>query len=141
MATPYKLGRLLLLLVAMPVVAAAQGAASIHGAVTTLGPDGVPVEVPGVQIILRCQKASDNRKTAPTDESGRFWLWGVAPGKCAVTAAARGFRNETKSVEVTENSVVELSFQLSLVPVAERNTRPSDTNAPKQPKKRSGAAD
>jgi len=106
----------------VPTVAVAQGTGAIRGAVTTVGPDGVPVYLPGVQIGLRCEKGADNTRTTVTDETGRFSLPGLAPDKCSVTATAEGFRSETKPVVVTEKSRVELSFQLSLTTVEEKIT-------------------
>jgi hypothetical protein len=101
-------------------IAAGQGRSAIRGEVSTLGPDGLPVRLPGVEILLRCEKATDKPRTTLTDAAGRFSLSRVAPGKCSVTAAAQGFHSETKTVVVTEHSAVELSFQLNLTTVAER---------------------
>ncbi len=121
-ALAYKRAALLLTLLALPGVAVAQGTGAIRGAVTTLGPDGVPVYLPGVQIALRCEKVADNVRTTVTDETGRFSLPGLAPDKCSVTATGEGFRSETKPVVVIEKSPVELSFQLSLTTVEEKVT-------------------
>ncbi|MBI3671050.1 MAG: TonB-dependent receptor [Acidobacteria bacterium] len=121
-ALAYKRAGLLLTLLTVPGVAFAQGTGAIRGAVTTLGPDGVPVYLPGVQIALRCEKAADNARTTVTDETGRFSLPGLVPDKCSVTATAEGFRSETKPVVVTEKSPVELSFKLSLTTVEEKVT-------------------
>ncbi len=104
-------------------VTAADGRSTIHGAVTTLGPDDVAIYLPGAQILLRCQKAADNQQATVTDENGRFSLRGLTPDKCSVTASAQGFRSETKIVAATENSAVELSFQLKLQAVTERMDR------------------
>ncbi len=116
-----RVGLLLTLLMA-PRVAVAQGTGAIRGAVTTLGPDGVPVYLPGVQIGLRCEKGPDKTRTTVTDETGRFSLPGLAPDKCSVIATAEGFRSETKPIVVNEKSPVELSFQLSLTTVEEKVT-------------------
>ncbi len=123
-ALSYKLLRLLLALAFLQGVPAADGRTTIRGAVTTLGPDGVPVYLPGAQILLRCEKAADKVETTMTDQDGRFSLPGLEPDKCSVTASAEGFRSETKIVAATENSAVELSFQLKLQPVKERSDRP-----------------
>ncbi len=119
-AFAYMRAGLLLTLAIMPGVAAAQGTGAIRGAATTPGPDGLPVYLPGVQIVLRCEKGADNARTTVTDETGRFSLPGLAPDKCSVTATAEGFRSETKPVVVTEKSPVELAFQLSLATVEEK---------------------
>lgn len=84
----------------------------------------MPVYLPGVPVLLRCEKAADKRKTTVTDENGRFSLPGLASAECSVTASAQGFRSETKIVAPTENSVVELSFQLELLTVTERKDKP-----------------
>lgn len=120
----YMLLPLLLTLALLQGVPAADGRSTIRGAVTTLGPDGVPVFLPGVQILLRCENAASKVETSVTDESGRFSFPGLAPDKCSVTASAQGFRSETKIVAATENSAVELSFQLKLQRVTERRDRP-----------------
>jgi hypothetical protein len=127
-ALAYKPGALLLTLLTVPGLAVAQGTGAIRGAVTTLGPDGVPVYLPGVQIALRCEKAADNARTTMTDETGRFSLPGLAPDKCSVTATAEGFRSETKSVMVTEKSPIEVPFQLSLTTVEEKVTVSGETH-------------
>ncbi|MBI3669667.1 MAG: carboxypeptidase regulatory-like domain-containing protein [Acidobacteria bacterium] len=132
----YELARLLLILAVLPGMVAAHGAGTIRGVVTTPGPDGEPVRLPGVEILLRCQRAVDNINATVTDESGHFWLSGLEPDKCAITAAVPSFRTETKTVEVTENSVVEVSFQVSLATVAERIAASGNASASKPPKHR-----
>ncbi len=122
-ALSHKLLPLLLALALVQGVPAADGRSSIRGAVTTLGPDGVPIYLPGVQVVLRCEKTADKLKTTVTDENGRFSLRRLTPDKCSVTASAQGFRSETKIVAATENSTVELSFQLKLQTVRERRDR------------------
>ncbi len=123
-ALSYKLLLLLLALALLQGVPAADGRSTIRGAVTTLGPDDMPVYWPGVQILLRCEKAADKLETTVTDENGRFSFLSLATDKCSVTASAQGFRSETKIVAATENSAVGLSFQLKLLTVTERRERP-----------------
>lgn len=93
-------------------------------AVTTLGPGDVAVYLPGVRVLLRCEKAADKLETTVTDENGRFSLPSLERDKCSATANAEGFRGETKIVAATENSAVELSFRLEFLTVAERRDRP-----------------
>ncbi len=120
----HRLLPLLLALALLQGVPAADGRSTIRGAVTTPGPDGVPVYLPGVQVLLRCKKAADKLETTVTNEDGRFSLRRLTPDKCSVTASAQGFHSETKIVAATENSAVELSFQLKLQTVTERRDRP-----------------
>lgn len=110
---------LLSALVIISGIASGQERTAIRGAVNTVGPDGGPIDLPGVEILLRCEKASDTPRTTVTDEAGRFSLSGVAPGKCSVTAGGQGFRSETRTIVVTEHSTIELSIRLSLT-TAER---------------------
>ncbi len=117
---PDRLVKVLLVLTLLPALAAAQGTGAVRGEVTTLGPDGVPVYLPGVQIVLRCGTETQSGRTTTTDETGRFSLLGLAVGKCGVTASAPGFRSETKTVEIIEKAPVELSFQLGLTTVEEK---------------------
>jgi hypothetical protein len=120
----HKLLPLLLALALLQGVPAADGRSTIRGVVATPGPDDVPVYLPGVQVLLRCEKAADKQKTTVTDENGRFSLPDLPPDKCSVTASAQGFRSETKIVAATDNSAVELSFQLELLTVTERRHTP-----------------
>lgn len=125
----HKLVQLLLALAIGPGVAAAERASTIRGAVTTPGPGDMPVSLPGVQIVLRCDRA-ERAKTTVTDETGRFSFLDLAPGECSVTATAQGFRSETKTVVVAENSAAELSFQLNLTTVAERKSEARTKRGP-----------
>ncbi len=118
---------LFLALGAMPV--AAQGTASIRGAVTTLAADGAPVYIPGAQIVLRCEKAEENKRTTSTDETGRFSLPGLSVDNCSVTAAAPGFQGQTKTVELKKGAVLELDFQLNVATVEEKITVSGTTQA------------
>jgi hypothetical protein len=115
---------LVLALALLQGVPAADGRSTIRGAVRTLGPDDMPVYLPGAQIILRCEKSADKPRTTVTDENGRFSLPDLPTDKCSVTARAQGFRSETRIVAATDNSAVELSFQLQLLTVTERRERP-----------------
>ena len=115
---------LLLALALVQGTTAADGRTALRGAVTTLGPDGVPIYLPGVQVLLRCEKTADKLETTVTDENGRFFFPGLERKQCSVTASAEGFHSETKIVAATEKSAVELSFQLRLLTVTERRDRP-----------------
>lgn len=117
-----KLAQFLLALAIIPGVAAGERVSTIRGAVATLGPGDMPVFLPGVQVVLRCEKLAKKTKTTVTDETGRFSFLDLSPGECGVTATAQGFRSETKTVAVAENSAVELSFQLDPKTVAERTS-------------------
>ncbi len=101
----------------------ADGGNTIRGEVTTLGPNDLPVYLPGAQINLHCEKATDKLKTTLTDENGRYSLPDLPTDKCSVTASAEGFHSQTKVVSVTEGSAIELSFQLQLLTIIERRDR------------------
>ncbi len=119
--------KLLLILFALAFVQggpSSEARSAIRGAVMTRGPDNEPVFLPGVRILLRCEKAAGNQQATVTDEEGRFALSDLPPDKCSVTASAEGFRSETKIAAPTEGSVVELSFRLELLTVGERGEKP-----------------
>lgn len=118
----HKLVQVLLALAIAPGVAAAERANTIRGAVTTLGPGDMPLSVPGVQVVLRCEQLAQKAKTTVTDEIGHYSFVGLAPDKCSVTATAQGFRSETKTVVIPADAAVQVSFQLDLTPVAERKS-------------------
>jgi hypothetical protein len=122
-ALSYKLPPLLLALALVHSLPATNREGTIRGAVATPGPGDAPIYLPGIQVLLRCEKTADKQRIATTDENGRFSLAVLPPDKCSVTANGEGFRVETKSVTVTEESPVELSFQLQLLTIAERRDR------------------
>ncbi len=119
----HKLLPLLLTLTLMHSLPPASGEGTIRGAVVTAGLDDLPVYLPGAQINLHCEKATDKLKTTVTDEKGRFSLPDLPTDKCSVTASAEGFHSQTKVVSVTEGSALELSFQLQLLTITERRDR------------------
>jgi len=119
----HKLLPLLLTLTLVYSLSAASGKGTIRGAVVTAGLDDLPVYLPGAQVLLHCEKSVDKLNTTVTDENGRFSLPDLPTDKCSVTASAEGFRSQTKVVTVTENSAVELSFQLQPLTIAERGKR------------------
>jgi carboxypeptidase family protein len=119
----HKLLPLLLTLTLVHNLPAASGKGTIRGAVVTAGLDDQPVYLPGAQINLHCEKATDELKTTVTDENGRFSLPDLPTDKCSVTASAEGFHSQTKVVSVTEGSALELSFQLQLLTITERRNR------------------
>ncbi len=123
-ALSYKLDSLLLALTLVHGVPAANGGSTVHGAVTTLGPDDLPVYLTGAQVLLRCEKSIHKLNTTVTDEYGRFSILKLQTDECSATASAEGFRSETKIAAATEGSEAELSFQLELLTVAERRDRP-----------------
>jgi Carboxypeptidase regulatory-like domain len=96
---------------------------TVRGEVTALGPNDLAVYLPGAQIILRGEMASDKLKTTVTDENGRFSLADPPTDKCSGKASAEGFRAQTKVVRVPESSALELSFRLQLLTISERRDR------------------
>ncbi len=120
----YKLLPILFALAFVQSGPASDARSTIHGAVMTRGPDNEPIFLPGVRILLKCEKAANNQQAVVTDEDGRFALSDLTPGKCSVTASAEGFRSETRIAAAKEGSEAELSFQLELLTVAERRDRP-----------------
>jgi hypothetical protein len=126
----HKLVQLILTLAIIPGGAAGQSGSAIRGAVSVLGPGDMPVSVPGVQIVLRCEKLGEKAKTTVTDETGHFSFPGLAPDRCSVTVSAQGFRGETKTVVVTENSAADLFFRLELKTVAEKASEARTKRAP-----------
>jgi carboxypeptidase family protein len=122
-ALSHKLLPLLLTLTLVHSLPAGSGKGTIRGAIATAGLDDLPVYLPGAQVSLRCEKSADKLNTTVTDENGRFSLPDLPTDKCSVTASAEGFRSQTKVVTVPENSVVDLSFLLQLLTIAERRNR------------------
>jgi hypothetical protein len=100
---------------------------TIHGAVTVEGPDGIPVHLPGIDIVLSCGRPARPVSTR-TDETGQFYLRDLVPQRCNVTASGEGFHSTTKAVQVVGNSDIEIFFQLRLMTVEEQATM--STNAP-----------
>ncbi len=111
--------------------AAPRGTGGVHGVVTTVVLDDVPVYLPGVEIVLRCAEPATNRRRTLADETGRFSLQDLPPQRCLITASVKGFHSETKPVEILSNSVTEILFQLKLMTAEERVTA-SDKDRPGQ---------
>lgn len=118
----HKQAILLLAFLIVPAFAAVQGTASVRGTVTTLGPDQTSVYIPGASLALNCRNAAGPPKTVQTDETGSFSFTGLSAGQCSLTVSAQGFQTQTKSVRISSNSVVEISFQLSLAAVSQSVT-------------------
>lgn len=124
---PRYIGWVLFLMLAASGSAAAQGKGTIRGAVTTVGPDGVAVYLPGARIVLRCERITENSRSTLTDETGHFAVFGLAGDNCTATASAEGFHPETKTIQVTEKAPLELSFQLRLATLQEKVTVSGET--------------
>ncbi len=124
---PSCFARALLLTLAVSGSAGAQGKGVIRGGVTTAGPDGVAVYLPGARVVLRCEKMAENSRTTVTDETGRFAIFGLAADKCTAAASADGFHTETKTVQVSEKTPLEISFELRLATVEEKITVSGET--------------
>lgn len=116
----YNLLRILLVLTVATGMALAQDSNSIRGTVTTLGPDGESVFLPGAQISLHCEQVSANETATTTDETGRFSILGLDRASCGLSASMQGFATETKTLEVAGS--VEVSLQLKLEKAAEKVT-------------------
>jgi hypothetical protein len=112
--------RILLLWTAFTGLAAAQGRRGIRGVVTTLGPDGQPVSIPGVTLLLRCEGTAGAPTRTTTDETGGYSFAVLAPGKCRLTVSAPGFREETREVEIKADTTAKLNIQLDLETVVQK---------------------
>lgn len=98
----------------------AQETGGIRGAVTTLGPDGQPVSVPGVSLQLQCHAAAGPPAETTTDETGSYSFIKLAPGTCHLTASAQGFRSVSKEIEIKSGPSIELDIRLELEAVIQK---------------------
>jgi Carboxypeptidase regulatory-like domain/TonB-dependent Receptor Plug Domain len=115
-----RLSRSLVLCGLLTGLASAQQTGAIRGAVTTLGPDGQPVFVPGVSLLLQCHAAAGPPATTTTDEAGEYSFAKLAPGTCRLTASSLGFRSVSKDIDVRPGPSTELDIRLDLETVIQR---------------------
>ena len=101
---------------------AAQVTGSVGGAVSTLAADGSTLYLPDVSVILKCDSAGAAPRSTVTDDSGRYVFEAVAPARCTLTFSAKGFRQETRAIEVAAGSALQLDVQLALVAAAQSTT-------------------
>lgn len=120
LAIGYGLGLGLLLWGCFPRLIVAQQTGGMRGVVTTLGPDGQPVSIPGAVLLLQCEDVSKAPFRTTTDEAGGYSLAAPAPGKCRLTVSAPGFRENTKDVELKADSILESNIQLELEAVVQK---------------------
>lgn len=116
-----KLAAVTITLALLAGTALAQEGGAVRGAVSTVGPDGQSVFLPGAQVALRCAQAPGNDRTAATDVTGRFSFPGLTSAQCTLTVSMQGFRTEAKDVEVS-GTPVEVSVELRLMTVEEKIT-------------------
>lgn len=114
------LSRTLILCSLLTRLASGQQATGIRGAITTLGPDGQPVSVPGVSLSLQCRSASGRLLQTTSDETGKYLLVNSPAGLCQLIVSAQGFRSLSKDVEVKPGRVTELDIQLVLDTVVQQ---------------------
>jgi carboxypeptidase family protein/TonB-dependent receptor-like protein len=100
--------------------ASAQETGGIRGAITTLGPDGEPVSVPGVSLLLHCPAAGRPSIQTTSDETGSYSLAKLPSGICRLVVSAPGFRSLSKEVEVKPGRVIEMDIPLDLDTVVQK---------------------
>lgn len=120
LASGYALVRVALFCAAFTGIAAAQGTGKIRGVVTTPGPGGQAVPIPGVTVGLSCKSSPKGSLSTTTDETGSFSFSGLAPGTCQLVISATGFARETRAVQVKNGMVSSARIQLTLQTVAQR---------------------
>ena len=84
---------------------------SIQGVVTD-SPTGQPIE--GVLVTV-------NNLSTTSDSLGNYILNGIPIGNQEVTAVIEGYYSQTESIEITEDEITELNFQL--IPLSQENQR------------------
>jgi carboxypeptidase family protein/TonB-dependent receptor-like protein len=97
-----------------------QEIAGIRGTVTTLGPDGQPVSVPGVSLLLDCHVEGKPPAETTTDETGEYSFAKLPSEVCHLTVSAQGFRSVSKNVEVKPHQFTEVNIRLDLEAVIQK---------------------
>ena len=120
LAILYGLVPSLLLWAVCPRLVVAQQTGGMRGVVTTLGPDGQPVSIPGAILTLHCEEASGVPIRTVTDETGSYALAAPAPARCRATVSAPGFRENTNDVELKADAILESNIQLELESVVQK---------------------
>jgi hypothetical protein len=98
----------------------AQETTGIRGAVTTLGPDGQAVAVPGVSLLLDCHVVGSPPVETSSDETGAYSFSKLDAGMCLLTASAPGFRAVSKEIEVKPGLSTKVDIQLALDTVIQK---------------------
>ncbi len=115
-----RLSRSLILCALLAGLATAQEIGGIRGAVTTLGPDGQPVSVPGVSLLLQCRATAEPSAQTTSDETGSYSFAKLPSGACQLTASAQGFRSVSKDIDVRPGPSTELDIRLDLETVIQK---------------------
>ena len=90
-------------------LAFAQRIGGLRGVVTTSGPDGQPVSIPGATVLLQCENSTATSARTTTDETGSYSFTALVPGKCGLTVALTGFRETKKEIEIKADIGAELN--------------------------------
>jgi hypothetical protein len=98
----------------------AQETKGIRGVVTTLGPDGQAVAVPGVSLLLDCHVVGSSPIETSSDEIGAYSFPKLDAGMCLLTASAQGFRAVSKEIEVKPGLSTKVDIQLALDTVLQK---------------------
>lgn len=100
--------------------ALAQETGRVSGTVTTLGPDGQAVALPGATLTLDCHAAGNSPVETTSDEAGSYAFTKLAHRVCSLTASAQGFHPVSKDIEVKPGLATKLNIELVLGTVIQK---------------------
>lgn len=113
------------LLIGAALQAGAQSAAaSLHGTISAIGPDGQPFVIPGVTVQLTGAPpaAGSQPQTLVSNEVGQYSFADLAPGTYTVEASLQGFTTARKTVALQPREAAAADLKLELASVHEEIT-------------------
>jgi len=84
----------------------------VSGTVSLPSPDGQPVMVPGVTLLLTC--AGMEPRIDLSNETGQFRFADVPVGDCSIVAELQGFKSAVKALAVKPGETADVSLRLDV---------------------------
>ncbi|MFQ5817077.1 MAG: TonB-dependent receptor domain-containing protein [Terriglobia bacterium] len=120
-----------LLLLALPLCATPPQTPASHGELVgharTRGPQGQPLALAGVTVVLVARADPTVLFQTQTDETGSYALRQIPVGTYLLTATLAGYEEFTRAVQIEANTLLEVTLTLTLAPLREEVTVRGET--------------
>ncbi|MBI1747519.1 MAG: TonB-dependent receptor [Acidobacteria bacterium] len=101
----------------------------LQGAVSAVGPDGQPFNIPGVSLKLSGAPLGSAPLSAFSEDTGKYQFAGLPPGLYALEAGLPGFKTVVRTVTVTAGAAVVENLRLDLQELRENITVEATTES------------
>lgn len=100
----------------------AQAAGQLYGHIVTPAPDGQPLYLPDVKLVLLSKTGPTRRFQTKSNATGTYSFLDLPTGIYALTASLEGYEDKTQEIVVEHGTVQELTVTLTLKAVREEVT-------------------